>query len=782
MNYWRTAINRLSPKRTSVKRAFFYFNISWLFIFFLFLILNYFFPVNLKLNYSTIVTDSRGEVIHAFLNREDKWRMQTEQSEISPLLKKTLVFKEDRFFYYHPGVNPFAIFRAFFKNITRRKRVSGASTITMQVARLLEPRRRTYAGKVIEIFRAFQLEWKLSKDEIFRLYINLLPYGSNIEGVKSASVLYFQKNPYKLSLAEIAALSIIPNRPTSLRIGSSNLYIVKERNRWLHKWQNDGLFTKKEIEDALGEPFNARRIEAPKHAPHLAHRLKALHPNTTIQTHLVMNTQWKLEKIIKDYVSGLRGMDIQNAACVVIDNRTQKVVAYIGSSDFYDVADGGQVNGANAIRQPGSALKPLLYGLCIDQGLYTPKTVVSDVPINIKGYRPENYDQTFKGPVTITYALENSLNIPAVSALNTLGKDIMLNKLIGCGFKQIYRDKNKLGLSLILGGCGVTLEEMTGLFSTFAHHGNFYKPSLCTFDKKEKPKPILSAASNFMITEILSKVARPDLPKGYENSSKLPKISWKTGTSYGRRDAWSIGYNKNYTVGIWVGNFSNKGVADLSGATIATPLLFQIFNTIDYNSENEWFAMPSGCSVRMVCSESGQLPGPECNKLNVDYYIPLISGSSECEHMREYEISADENMLYCKNCRPETGFKKKWYRIINPEIQAWYNEQNIGYEGLPPHNPECDKIFMENYPSITFPVNGSEYLISKQSPEPLQLTCHVTSDVKFVYWYINNRFYKKAAAGSKEFFTPEQGKVKISCTDDKGRNSDAYVTVNYVDY
>jgi len=773
---------RFIPSRITLKRIFKTIYISVFIFIFCLIILHIFFPLKPSIEYSTTITDAKGEVIHAFLNKGDKWRMKIEQTEISPLLKKTILLKEDRYFYYHPGINLVSLIRSVLKNTYSRKRMSGASTITMQVAKLLEPKRRTYIGKLIEIFRAFQLEWRYSKDEIFSMYINLLPYGSNVEGIKSASVLYFQKNPSKLSLAEIVALSIIPNRPTSLKIGTSNIYIEKERNRWLRKWLKEKVFTEKEIRDAMSEPFSAKRIEAPKFAPHLSLKLKKEHHKANIETFLDMNTQWKLEKIISDYVKGVGSMDIHNAACVVIDNKTKKVIAYIGSADFYNSFDGGQVNGAAAVRQPGSVLKPLLYGLCIDKGIFTPQTVISDVPLNIKGYRPENYDQTFKGPVTVSFALENSLNIPAVLALNSLGKDILIHKLIACGFKQINRDREKLGLSLILGGCGVTLEETTALFSIMAHDGQFITPRYCNFDKKEKGKAILSPASNYMVTEILAKISRPDLPVGYENSTKLPKIAWKTGTSYGRRDAWSIGYNKNYTVGIWVGNFSNKGVAGLSGATIATPLLFQIFNTLDYNSSNEWFFMPEGCKIRMVCSETGDLPGPQCTNLRADYFIPLASGSKICEHLKEYAVSADEKIVYCKSCQPETGYKKKWFKMVSPEIQAWYNERNIGYDRLPPHNPDCDKIFIENAPSITFPLNGNAYYISKQSQEPLQLTCHVTSDVKEVYWYINDKFFLKSGAEIKNFFTPEQGKTKISCTDDKGRNSDIWITVKYVDY
>lgn len=745
-------------------------------------ILHLLFPFRFGLNYSTTITGADGKVIHAFLNSGDKWRMQTEEEEISPLLKSTLLHKEDRYFYYHPGVNPVALIRSAVLNLFKGKRVSGASTITMQVARLLSPRKRTYGAKLIEMFRATQLEWRYTKDEIFRMYINLLPYGSNIEGVKSASVLYFGKNPYQLSLAEIALLAIIPNKPSAFEPGRNQQFLIAARNKWLKKWQDEGLFTAKQVAEASSEPLEAKRLEAPREAPHFSHRLRQLTRSGNIHTHLRMNTQWKLEKIIENYVSQIRHMDIHNAACVVIENRSGKIIAYIGSADFLNTFDGGQVNGANAVRQPGSALKPLLYGLGFDLGNFTPQTVVSDVPLNIKGYRPENYDQTFKGPVTIAYALENSLNIPAVQALQHMGKDKLISNLIACGFRQIEKDRKKLGLSMILGGCGVTLEEMTALYTLFAGGGVYRKPSYYHNQPRPAEKRILSKASTYMVTETLAKIARPDLPVGFENSTRLPKIAWKTGTSYGRRDAWSIGYNDRFTVGVWVGNFSNKGVADLSGSAIATPLLFQIFNTLDYNSQNNWFAMPENCLVRMVCSESGFLPGPMCRQQRLDYYIPLTSPSTVCEHMKEYTVSADGAFVYCKNCQPEQGYKRKWYPVIKPEIQSWYVENQISFESLPPHNPDCEKVAKEGAPRITFPLNGSEYLISSLEPEPLQLTCEVSSGVETVYWYIDDRFYTKCRSSDKVFFNPGSGLVKISCTDDKGRNTNSWVKVRYVAY
>jgi penicillin-binding protein 1C len=757
-------------------------------LFLLFLLLQWIFPLPDQVEYSTIVTDNKDEVIHAFLTKDQKWRMKTSLDEISPLLRKTIVEKEDQYFYYHPGVNLLAIGRAMVKNTFRLKRTSGASTITMQVARALEPKRRTYFNKLIEMFRAFELEWKYSKDEILQLYLNLVPYGGNIEGVKSASTLYFNKNPDHLSLAEITALSIIPNRPSTLVMGKNNDLIVQERNRWLKKFADDKVFTEKEIQDALSEPLTATRLVVPKLIPHLAWKLKK-QGGDVIATNINMNTQSKVEKLVEDYSRSLRLKNIRNAAVVVIDNQTHEVAAYIGSSGFYDTLDAGQVNGAAAIRQPGSTLKPLLYGLCMDEGLMTPKAIITDVAVNYDGYAPENYDKQFNGYVTMEYALEHSLNIPAVKGLQLLGKDKLVHKLAACDFRQIKKDQKKLGLSMVLGGCGATLEELTGLYSSFAHEGKYFRPryvkavdgTLATGEVgAQTGYTLISPAATFMINDMLSKVNRPDFPLNWQSTEHMPKIAWKTGTSYGRRDAWSIGYNKNFTVGIWVGNFSALGIPELSGANVATPLLFKVFNTIDYDSDQEWFTQPKDCESRLVCSETGMIPGEHCHNTISDYFIPLISSTQTCNNRQEVMVSPDEKLSYCKICMPRAGYKKKWYKTVSAEMQQYYDEHRIAYEKIPVHNPNCEKVFVGGAPAITSPRNGAEYLISRKHPEPLQLTCQTGNDVSKVYWYVNNRFYKTAEAKAKQFFIPEEGPVKISCTDDKGRNRDVWITVRYV--
>jgi penicillin-binding protein 1C len=776
-------INKMKFKirKRQIIRFFRKLGIAIIAIVLLFFFLNWIFPLHVKIEYSFIITDSKGEIVNAYLTSDQKWRMKTELDEISPLLKKTIIAKEDKYFYSHPGVNPFAITRAFLKNIFRMKTTSGASTITMQVARALERRKRNIWSKLVETFRAFQLELKYSKKEILQMYLNLVPYGGNLEGVKSASTLYFNKSPDHLSLAEITALSIIPNRPSSLVIGKNNELIIQERNKWLKRFAKEKVFTQKEIEDALSEPLLATRGVVPHFLPHLSYKLKQ-QGGDIIRTNIIMNTQWKTEKLVEDYVRTLKLRNINNAAVVIIDNHTHKVITYVGSANFHDTTDGGQVNGAAAIRQPGSTLKPLLYGLCIDEGLETPKMVVEDVAVNYDGYAPENYDKRYNGYVTVEYSLEHSLNIPAVKSLKMLGKQKLIQKLSTCGFKQIQKDENKLGLSMILGGCGATLEELTGLFSAFANNGKFIRPVFTQNETRSDRdgQTVLSPAADFMITEILSRINRPDFPINWQATEHMPKIAWKTGTSYGRKDAWSIGYNKNYTVGVWVGNFSATGVADLSGATAATPLLFKIFNTIDYDSDIEWFTPPADCDQRKVCSETGLTPSDHCSNIVMDYFIPLISSTKVCDDWKEIMVSADEKTSYCRSCMPESGYKKKWYKIIDPEMQDWMDDNKLSFARIPSHNPDCETIFKEGKPNITSPASGTEYLINKKSPEPLQLSCKTANDVSKVYWYLNNKLYKSCGVAEKQFFVPDEGPVKISCTDDKGRNRDIWIKVKYV--
>lgn len=772
---------RINPKLKEI------FKRRWVKVFFTFIVvlvvLNIVFPPKVNVPYSTLITDKKGEILHAFLSTDEKWRMFVELKEITPTLRKAILAKEDKYFNYHFGVNPVAIFRAAFNNITKNRRTSGASTITMQVVRMLNPDERTYWNKISEILRAIQLEIFYSKDEILQMYLNLVPYGSNIEGIKSASYLYFQKSPDRLSLAEVTTLAIIPNRPTSLRLGTKNPLIVEERNKWLKRFQQAKVFDNQSINDALREPLNVFRHEAPKDAPHLSLRLKKQFVDEAIiHSSVSKATQTKVEQMVANYVNRTRSMNINNAAVLVINNETMQVEAYIGSAGFNDKLDGGQVDGVQAIRSPGSALKPLLYATAFDKGIITPKNIINDVPTNFNGFEPENFDRKFNGKVSIEFALANSLNIPAVKVVKDLGKTTLIEQLKKADFQTVKKQEKDLGLSIVLGGCGVTLEEMTQLYAAFANDGNWQKATLINnklVEKKVNNASIISPSATYLITEILAQIKRPDLPNNFDYTYRLPKIAWKTGTSFGRRDAWSIGYNKKYTVGVWVGNFSGEGVPELSGAEIATPLLFQIFNTIDYNTSSEWFRQPKEVVSRQICAESGDLPSEYCSNKILDYSIKNISHTRKCIHLKKFYVNLSESMSYCTQCLPVDGYKEKFYSNLAPELLSFYELKHILYEKIPTHNPNCTRFFKtaNNAPIITNPNNGSEYYLNANDAQQLQLACQTANDVREVYWYINDRLLQKTSANKPVFFTPSLGKVKISCTDDKGRSSSISVMV-----
>ncbi|EAY27985.1 penicillin-binding protein 1C [Microscilla marina ATCC 23134] len=746
----------------------------------MFFILHWIFPLRVKIEYSQLMLAKNDQVLHAFLTSDDKWRMKTELDEIIPKLKKAIVYKEDKYFYNHWGVNPIAISRALFNNILQGHKTSGASTITMQVARLLSPKKRTYANKVIEMFRALQLEWKYSKDEILQIYLNLVPYGGNIEGVKAASLLYFGRMPHQLSLAQITALAIIPNRPTSWVIGRTNEAIVKARNKWLKRFGKANIYEPRFIKAALEEQLQATRSEAPHEAQHLAYRLRSRYSTESIiRTTIDKSKQDKIQQLVANYVRRLKVKGIYNASVLVINNHTKQVEAYLGSPFFYDKKHAGQVDGVKAVRSPGSTLKPLVYALGFDQGKLTPKSTVADVPINLNGYSPENFYKKFNGIVNIETSLANSLNIPAVKALKMIGVHYFINKLREARFEQVVKDEKKLGYSMILGGCGVTLEELTNLFSVYSNGGRYTNLCYLKSDTITTNRKLISSAAAYVITENLTKANRPDLPSSFENTIRIPKVAWKTGTSYGRRDAWSIGYNAAYTVGVWVGNFSGNGVKSLVGAEVATPLLFQVFNAIDYNSKKEWFKAPKDLKVRWVCAETGLPPNSFCESQVIDYYLPLVSPTQKCDHLKKVFVSIDGKESYCVTCRTEGKFKTVLYPNLAPEMVAFYNMEGIAYRKIPPHNPRCTRVFEHPAPVINSLSTNKEYIVDRDDPPELMLTCIAHNEVKTVYWYINDQFYKAASPNDKVFFKPTRGMIKVSCSDDQGKSSSIGIRVLY---
>ncbi|GAA4849913.1 penicillin-binding protein 1C [Algivirga pacifica] len=745
------------------------------------IVLHLAFPFKPSISYSTVYTSREGSVLGATLNNTDKWRMEVQLEDVSEELITAILFKEDRFFYYHLGVNPLSIIRALSNNILQQKVTSGASTISMQVVRLLTPKPRTLGNKIIEAIHAIQLELSFSKKEILEMYLNLIPYGGNIEGVKAASLLYFDQSPKQLSLSQATILAIIPNRPTSWRIGQDNQAIQEGRDKWLRTFEEAALFPKTSIATAFDEPVNTYRRNIVKKAPHLTRWLgrkfqKTSKVNTTIDASLQFQTQ----TLTKRYVQKLHHYGIHQAAVLVIDNEHREVLAYVGSADFHNNRFSGQIDGVRALRSPGSTLKPFIYGMAFDQGIYTPQQKVLDVETHFKNYSPKNYDNHFHGSVSIAAALQQSLNIPAVKALDKVGLYPFIQALKKNGFESIGKQEHRLGLSLALGGCGVKLLEVTNLYASLANKGTYMPLRFLLSEQPTTPQTsqaVVSEASAYMLQDILTEVKRPDFPQQFLEKSNLPKIAWKTGTSYGRKDAWSVGFNKRYTIGVWVGNFDGQGVYRLTGAQAAAPLLFELFKAIDSNaSRSQAFSYPERLQERDVCAVSGKIPEFFCDKTVVDYYIPQVSPTQKCTHMHYVFTSEDDMHSYCSDCLPYNGYKRTLYPNYSPALIAYYQKENIPFEHTPPHLNSCKAVLSDHPPTITSPLDRRTYITGGEAVQ-LSLECQTNQEVEYVYWYINDQLLKKVDSQEALFFTPPKGEVKISCSDDKGRNTDIYITV-----
>jgi penicillin-binding protein 1C len=744
----------------------------------IFMLLDVLFPLPSKKEFSKEIHAKDGTLLTAYLTSDDKWRLRTELEEVSPELIKAIIEKEDSWYYWHFGINPISVIRAFYQNTTTGETQLGASTITMQVARMLELKRRTYINKLGEMFRAFQLEIKYSKEEILELYLSLLPFGGNIEGVKSASYIYFDRPPDKLSLAQSITLAVIPNDPNSLRLDRSNEEIIKKRDYWIKKFKQEKIFSSSDLKDALDEPIEINRYAIPVTAPHFSYYVKDSFNGDILKTTLDLSIQQTAENILQRNVKKVFYKGITNGAVLVIDNKSSSVVAYCGSADFYDESSFGQVNGINAIRSPGSTLKAALYAYAFDDGNLTPQMKLADIPTDFHGYQPENYDLQFYGNVTTEFALVNSLNIPAVKLLEQIGLNNFINFLENCGFYQIQKQKGKLGLSMILGGCGTNLQELTRIYSAFARKGKLYPLHFLDEEEEDNGEQIFSDASSYLIANILSGINRTDIAD-LSQFSKLPKFAWKTGTSYGKRDGWAIGFNPNYTIGVWMGNFNGVGSPNLSGAEVAVPLLFDLFNAIDYNSDKKWFEIPEELYTREVCSESGLLPGNFCINRIRDFAIENQSSNEVCNIHKPVYVNLDETIQYCTGCLPSADYKKSIYAVYSPELSVWLSQHKNDYHKPPQHNPNCTTKFAEGGPKILSPSEDYEYYLEKDSNQEILLLAASDSRVKTHYWYVNEKFYKKTKPGEKVFFIPDQKELIITCLDDKGRDGSVSVSIKY---
>ena len=625
-----------------------------------FLTLSIVFPLPPVKPYSLLIEDRNGEFLDAFLASDGIWRLRTSPAEIPLKLKKILIEREDRWFYYHPGINPVSIARALVLNLRRGKTVVGASTITMQIARMLEPKQRTYGNKLLEMFRALQLEWRYSKDELLELYLSMVPLGGNIEGLKSAAMIYYQTPLERLNIAQLFDLILIPSDPNGLQPDRNPDALMAERRRQAIAWIASRMLTPQDSAIIWNTPSLAARKPLPRHAPHFCLRIREKAGNASdVRSSLDLRIQRTSEALLSSHLRSWKLRGVKNGAFIVADNKTREVLAYAGSENFDDAAAFGQVDAAIALRSPGSALKPFLFSLLMEKGELTPKLRLLDTPYDAEGFLAENYDGTYSGSVFADEALRRSLNVPMIRLLKGTPFKGFLDLTGEVGFASLQKQRKKLGLSVILGGCGVTLEELVAAYATFPA-GGVYAPLRYTVTKESGPegsRSVFSSSTAFMVTEILSGLNRPDLPNNFESSLNLPAVAFKTGTSYGRRDAWAIGYTSTHTVGVWIGNVTHEGNPDLVASKAAAPLLIDIFNSISARHQKSILPMPQDVGMRLVCAESGLPPSPRCTDLIEDLYSISRTLHKECTVCKEYLVSNDGTLSYCPACLGQHSYK-----------------------------------------------------------------------------------------------------------------------------
>ncbi|MBN8482084.1 MAG: penicillin-binding protein 1C, partial [Xanthomonadales bacterium] len=527
---------------------------------------------------STVVLARDGSPLRAFADADGIWRYPVTPDEVSPLYVEALLGYEDRWFHRHPGVNPFALARAFAQMMASGRVVSGGSTLTMQVARILEPNTRDLGGKLRQLLRAFQLEAHLSKREILTLYLDRAPFGGTLQGVEAASWAYLGKSARTLSHAEAALLAVLPQAPSRLRPDRSAEAARAARDKVLDRMSALGVWTPAEVHDARIETVVTRALRPPLGAALLAERLRAAHPRERrIATTIDAELQRALEERVQDYLARLP--ERTSAAVLVIDNVDLSALAYVGSGRFGDEERLGHVDMVRAWRSPGSTLKPFLYGLALDDGLVHSESLLVDAPQSFGSYRPGNFDMAYNGPVGVADALRLSLNVPAVELLERVGPTRFAGRLANAGLDLRLPRGVLPNLSVILGGAGVRMEDLVGAFSAFNRDGLAgrvrYRPDDETIERR-----LLSPGAAWIVRRILEDAVRPGYRPGTFDTGARPPVAWKTGTSYGFRDAWAVGGTRRHSLAVWVGRPDGTPLPGQYGAVTALPLMFQIVDSL----------------------------------------------------------------------------------------------------------------------------------------------------------------------------------------------------------
>lgn len=741
-------------------------------------------PLSERLPSSVAVYDANHHLLRLTLAADEKYRLPVTLSRMPPALVEAVLLREDRHFYAHPGVNPLAIVRAVWETYVRRERRIGGSTITMQLTRLSSHRNtRTPVGKLRQIVGAIALEALHSKRDILEAYLNSAPYGGNVEGVGAASLIYFGKPVDKLTLPEALTLVVIPQNPRR-RIPDQhdNQSLVRARSSLYRQWVTVHPEDRR-YEGLINLPMATRDAgDLPFLAPHFVNELLPAARGSEVTTSLDLRLQRLLERHVRSYVAEQQRIGINNTAAMLIDWRTMQVKAVVGSADFFNGRIDGQVNGTAAKRSPGSALKPFIYALAIDQGVIHPQTVLKDSPRSFAGFSPENFDGQFIGPVTAKDALIRSRNLPAVAIASRLSNPSFYSFLKTAGVSQM-RSEQHYGLGLALGGGEVTMEELVTLYAALAN-GGILRPLRRTMDSPTTAGTrVLSAEAAFVTLDMLKDNPRPDQGSLDDASSQEVPVYWKTGTSYGFRDAWSVGIFGPYVLAVWVGNFDGEGNPSFVGIQAAAPLFFRIVDSVRAQQgrlPGSMRSVPYDLRRIDVCAVSGQMPGPHCDRLVSTWFIPGKSPIAVCDVHREVLVDDRTGM---ETCAPYGGTAHPAvYEFWDSDMLRIFKQAGIPRRTPPARDPRCGiDVAAErgNPPQITSPTGGVGYVLRAFKTEEKSIPFRATTDAdaQEVFWFVNETFVGKAPSGKVFLWPAQPGSFVVRAVDDRGRAGSREIAV-----
>jgi len=744
---------------------------------------------------ATVITSQNNRLLGAQIARDGQWRFPQNDS-IPEKFKTCIIAFEDAYFYKHPGFNPISIFKAFRDNLKSDGIKRGGSTLTQQVIRLSRKgQNRTYFEKVIEIILATRLEFRESKDQILAYYASNAPFGGNVVGLDAASWRYFNRDANQLSWAEHATLAVLPNAPSLIYPGKNQEQLRNKRNRLLKKLRDNAIIDSLTYQLSIAEGLPQKPYALPQTAPHLLQKVATTHSGKRVQTTIDNHLQERVNQLVKTHYNQLKQNGIHNAAVLVLDVKTRKVLAYVGNTPT-DKLHQKDVDIIDKPRSTGSILKPFLYAAMLDAGDLLPNTLVADIPTQYGSYNPENYNKTYDGAVPASQALSRSLNVPSVRMLQEFGLDRFYQYLKKLELKDLSESANYYGLSLILGGAESNLWDLcksyAALSSTLNHFSEtsseyfsneFSEPTFINsetvdFGKKTADKTLFDAASIYLTYESLKEVNRPEGDDNWEfyDGSKL--IAWKTGTSFGFRDAWAIGTTKDYVVGVWIGNADGEGRPGLVGVQTAAPVLFDVFNLLP---NSDWFSKPFDEMQEVsICQQSGHRASPNCNELEQKFIQVSGLKTKPCPYHVLVHLDNLEQFQVNSSCESIADISHKSWFVLPPLMAYYYKTKNPFYKPLPPFRADC---LGENAVSMQFiyPNDNNTIFLPKdfsgKTNELILKIAHSKPETT-VFWYLNEQFLGSTQNIHEFGILPKKGKHLLTVVDTFGNEAKRWMTIS----